>query len=319
MKIKLAVCLEDSIYQERFARCVMNHYANRYEFHWFQDVAQLQELSNTQMDGFLLERSVAEQLGWDLSSRENVLCLDEDNKYREVYSIVEELEQKLSVGGVIGSVPRAIHKKVIGVYSPSVPALQLPFATMISEFLGEKNKVIFLDLQEWSGFHQEGDGSLEDMMMMASTGQFQIGRMQAAVGHMPGWDYVYPLRNGRCLLEGTTQMYQELMKRLESEMGYEIVVLNMGETVINQESVMPLCDRIYWIESKGNPENRREKHLCDELERRGQEHVLHRVRRVEAYTNSGGDGDWTRLREQWRWSDSGGSIRAAIEEELEIG
>ena len=40
-KSKIAICIGDKKYQDRFVKCIMNHYANRYELHIFTDLEEL--------------------------------------------------------------------------------------------------------------------------------------------------------------------------------------------------------------------------------------------------------------------------------------
>ncbi|MGN1155638.1 MAG: hypothetical protein ACI4TK_05640 [Agathobacter sp.] len=319
MKIKIAICLKDSIYQERFVRCLMNHYAKRYEFHVFKNLPELQEKDVDQYDGFILENCDSMELGWEEEKIQRTLMLAEENKYREVYRIMEAMEMLLSNRGVNLSVEKPVKPRIIGVYSATIPALQLPFAMMLNEILGERKRTIFVDLQEFSGFCQDGELGLEDMMAMAATGNYVRGRTTSAIGHMQQWDYVFPLKNSRCLLEGKKEMFQSLAEHFISELGYEVILLNLGDIAMNLEGVTNICDQLFFLYPKGEAGEWREKRLFDELERKGEQDVLHRIQRMELPTVSGTDGDWKRLYEQWKWGSLGDVLRKIVWEDESRG
>ena len=319
MKIKIAVCLEDSIYQERFVRCLMNHYAEHYEFHVFKDMPELQEKGVDQYEGFILENCNPAELGWEEEKIQRTLMLKEEDKYQEVYRIMETMEMLLSNRGVNLSVEKPAQPHIIGVYSSTIPALQLPFAMMLNEILGERKRTIFVDLQEFSGFCQEGELGLEDMMTMAATGSYVRGRTSSAIGHMQRWDYVYPLKNARCLLEGKKEMFQSLTEHFISELGYEVILLNLGDIAMNLEGVTDICDQLFFLYPKGEMGDWREKRLFNELERKGEQDVLHRIQRMELPAVSSTDGDWKKLYEQWKWGSVGDVLRKIIWEEETLG
>lgn len=319
MKIKLAICLEDGIYQERFVKCLMKHYTERYELHVFKTLPELLEEGVSQFGGFILENCDLLELGWEEERIQKALLLKEENKYQEVYRIMETLENLLSDQGIHLSVERRIKPQMIGVCSLTLPALQLPFTMTLNEILGERRKTIFLDLQEFSGFFQDGELGLEDVMTMAATGNFVRGRVMSAIGHMQMWDYIFPLKNSRCLLEGSREMFQSLVEYLVSELGYEAIVINLGQIAMNLEGVSSICDQLFELYPKGNIGNRREQRLFEELERKGEQNVLHRIQRIEIPAVSSADEDWRKLSEQWKWGSIGNMLRKIVWEEQALG
>lgn len=319
MKIRLAICLNDDIYQERFVRCVIKHYAQAYELHVFKDLVELQEEGIHRYDGFILEECKLQELGWDEEKIRRTLLLKEEDKYQEVSRIMEELERLLADLGMNLPVEKRIKPKIFGVYSLAVPALQIPFCVVLNEILAEEKKVIFLDLQEHSGFCKKGELGLDDMMAMATAENYVRSRMQAAIGHMNEWDYVIPLKNTCYLLEGKKELFQSITEKMVLELGYDAVVINLGEIVINQPGLSNLCDQLFVLSPKGSIGEWREKHLIDELERKGEQDVLHRVQRMEIPTVSGTSGEWEKLSEQWKWSNLGNSLRKIVWEEKNLG
>ena len=99
-KIKLAICLEDATYQERLIRCLMNHYKDRYELHIFQGVEELKQLKYWPYQGYILGEKVAEKLELSEEQTASALVLNGNNKYQEVYKLIENLETLIGVDNV---------------------------------------------------------------------------------------------------------------------------------------------------------------------------------------------------------------------------
>ena len=318
MKIKLAICLKAGIYQERFVQCVMKHYGKKYEFHVFLHFEELQSVDMQTFDGFLVEKGgeVPDFLAPEILSR--TFLLGEEEKKLPVYELMDELEKQLSIHE--RPVIETVHNpQIIGIVSLTVPFLQLPYALTLCDMLAEKKKVLFLDMQEFSGFEEEGELGLEDMMTMAIKENYVRGRIQSAIGRMRGWSYVFPMKNPRCLLEVNQKMMKSLLSYLAVEQGYEAIVVNLGQTLFLQDGIKELFERIYLLCPKGNLGHWREEVLWNEERRRGEQDVLHRIHRMEIPTISCTDEAYAKLSEQWFWGTVGDAIRRNMQQEVTDG
>jgi len=319
LKIKLAICLDEDIYQERFVKCLMKHYSKEYEFHIFSSMEELQEEKSAYYDVYILSESDSYKSQWAEEKALRTLWLKEEDKYQEVYRIMELVEIMLSNQGIRPVVPGRELLKVIGVYSLTSPALQFPYATILSDILGEHRKVILLDLQQFSGFAKRGELGMEDAVSMAIAQNFIRGRMQDIIGHTPNWDYIFPFKNSNYLLEGNKDVYESLVRYLEQELGYDTVVINFGEGSMTFSEMKDICHQIFLLCPKGNGCNWREKTWKEELERKGEQDVLHRIQRMEIPSVSCTDMEWDRLVESWKWGSVGDLLRKVINEEKAIG
>lgn len=319
MKIKLAICLDEDIYQERFVKCLMKHYAKEYEFHMFSSIEELQEAKHMHYDVYILSEVDSGKPAWAEEKNLRILWLKEEDKYQEIYRIMELVEDLLLNQGIHPVAKGREQMKVVGVYSFTSPALQMPYATMLSDILGENRKVMLLDLQQFSGFSCRGELGMEDVMSMAIEQNFIRGRMQDCIGHTQNWDYIFPFRNSSCLLEGKSDTFQGLMEYLQREMGYDTMVINLGEGIISLPGVKEICQQIFLLCPKENGCNWREQTWKEELERKGEQDVLYRIQRMEIPSVSCTDMEWDRLIESWKWGNVGGLLRKVMREEKTIG
>ena len=319
MKIKLAICLDEDVYQERFVKCLMKHYAKEYEVHAFSSVEDLQEGNFANYDVYILSECDSDKHLWTEENNRRILWLKEENKYQEIYRIMELVESLLSDRGIHSVTKGRNSLKVIGVCSLTFPALQMPYASMISDIFGEGRRVILLDLQQFSGFLHRGELGMEDVMSMAITQNFIRGRIQDCIGHMQNWDYIFPFQNSTCLFEGNGDTYQKVVEYLGQEMGYDTIIINLGEESMSLPGVKELCQQIFLLCPKGKGNNWREQAWRKELERKGEQDVLHRIQRMEIPSVSCTDMEWDRLIESWKWGSVGDLLRKVINEEKAIG
>lgn len=160
---------------------------------------------------------------------------------------------------------------------------------------------------------------MEDVISMAIEQNFIRGRMQDCIGHTKNWDYIYPFKNSSCLLEGNKNTFQMLVEYLEQEMGYDTIVINLGEGMISLPGVKEICHQIFLLCAKGTGCHWREQSWKEELERKGEQNVLHRIQRMEIPSVSCTDMEWDRLIESWKWSSVGDLLRKVTSEEEAIG
>lgn len=310
-KIKLAICLDDKEYRDRFVKCLMNHYRERYELHVFEEAEEVIGDSCYGYHGCIISESMAEK--W--KNCEHILVLNEENRYQEVYRIVQQLETILGDAIEIPGTKEPSKKKVLGVFSLAEGHLQLPFATMLAELSGEDGKVILVDLQAYSGLAsiaEDGRPGLEDVMAAREAGNLSKARMQAAIGNHHSWDYIYPVKNAVYLQEGNPQMLADIIRKLTEESEYMTIIINLGEGFGSMQDLIALCDTCYLLHPKGCVGSWREEGLIREARRRGSEELLHRIRRVETPTVTGEDEDWEILANRWKWEAMGDCVRHLI-------
>ena len=130
--------------------------------------------------------------------------------------------------------------------------MQMPFVQTIGGILGETKKVLLLDLQENSGLEPREDGlGLEDLLAMVSAGTYSQKRIIESVGHMENWDYVSPVTNSECICESTLELYRGIWKLLAEEMGYEIILCNLGSRFQGFFRLFQVMEKCFFLEKSG--------------------------------------------------------------------
>lgn len=335
-KVKLAICMQDLEYQERFVNCLMNHYRHQYEMHVFTDVEELKEsnlftYSSVIMDEYTIEKMAnfveggvkliclkEAEYGDEEDASENIICT---GKYQEVYKISEMIQKITHTQRSLSY--SNLFKKWIGIYSFTKVQFQIPVSTLLAELYGEKERVIIIDLQPFSGLLdmdvQVSRMGLEDILAVASTGNYSKARLLECIGHETNWDYVYPVRNSECLLECTAKLFETALEILEKELGYERIIINFGIEFSGWMDILTQCEDVLFLTGKELDRNWREKAFCDELQRRDMECIYNKVKHIEVPSTSPSDGKWQTILEKWRYGIFAEGLRQSLSKERKDG
>ncbi|MCM1105410.1 MAG: hypothetical protein NC355_00565 [Blautia sp.] len=326
-RVRLGVYIPDREYGERFTSCLVNHYRQQLELHIFTEREALLEAAGG-LDVVLVE--LAGLAGTKLpcpvvclydpeveqkertEQGEGGVCLVE--KYQEVNRIVDEILKQ--IGEEIRGVQQGKESEpmqMLAVYSLSENEYQLPLAVTLASILSEKESVLLLDLQENSGLSQLGgepqSAGLEELLVMAESGKFALGRMVSCIGRLDQADYVYPAENTECLCEAGGEVYQRLIRVLAQERGYRTVILNLGSRFVGFFDMLNDCQHVYLMKGRGGLGQWRQKEFLHELENHGYLQAEERLHEIELPVLTGPVVSCERLVEQWKWNEFGDSIR----------
>lgn len=342
-KVRLAVCIGDTEYANRFTNCLLGYYRNQFELHIFTEPAQVLEETNGNFDALLCSDCPEELAALADNRAEPVLYLwDEEeprdaflgemeggicfvDKYQEVNRIVDEILR--NIGDEIrevqrfGNIPPKC--RIIAVYSLSENEYQLPFTVTMGSILSEQQRVLILDIQENSGFTQlaqrEGSMGLEEILVMAEGGKYAKNRLLSCIGHLDRTDFIYPAENTECLCEADSATYLKLLQMLTQELDYGVILVNLGARFVGFFEVLNRCQEIYLMQKKGGLCQWREYEFMEELQNKGYSGLADKMTRVEVPVLSSPVTSCERLVEQWKWNEFGDLIRRMIPGAVSIG
>lgn len=311
----------------------MNHYKHQYELHVYTDLEQLKLANPMEYAVIITGEYSTEELSNFVERGEVILVLQEIEqekkdasfeylydtaKYQEVYKIAEVIQRIVADREMGQNYPdrRGVYRQV-GVFSLSQESYQLPLAALLSSILGEQQRVLLLDLQNYSELteYEEGAMGLEDLMSVATTGNYSRGRLLECIRHEGNWDYVYPVQNNQCLAEGTIELYRRLFDIFVKELGYQIIIINFGSMFLGQQEMMEQCQDFYLLSADDSGESRREKVFFQELKRRGKENFAEKINRIVLPTNAAKELKWQDLMQKWRWNSVGEQLHHLSEKE----
>lgn len=312
----------------------MNHYKHQYEVYVFTNLDELKstepleytviitgEYSTEEMANFVERGELLLALTeFKIEEKETLENLIYTEKYQEVYK-TEEIIQRLvadrEVSSKIG--PNTSNCQWTGIFSLTREELQIPFSAMLAKIYGEEQKVLVLDLQNYSGLARTDMDiphmGLEDLLSIAHIGTYSRGRILDCIEHESNWDFVNPVKNTTCLMEGSLEHYGFILNIMEKELGYERIVINFGAMYQGQLEMMERCHSFYLLTGKEETGKWREDAFFQELENGKQGNLIQNIEKIEIPTVSASEKTWRSIVDKWYWSSFGEKIRQIIDKE----
>lgn len=148
-----------------------------------------------------------------------------------------------------GSILLGARAKVLGVYSPISRCLKTSFAWTMGQQMAKNRKVLFLSLEEYSGFSRLLGGNcqadLSDVFYFYRQGNCNYFRLSSMIYTWGNLDYISPVRYPEDLSQITGEDVLELLRKIALETNYEIIILDMGTMGKHAVQIMEACDVVY--------------------------------------------------------------------------
>ena len=140
--------------------------------------------------------------------------------------------------------------EILGVYSPLGGCLQTCFALTLAQILGREKSVLYLNLEEYSGFEElMGRGfahNLSDLLYyVRQDNQNLIHKMNSMVQSINNLDYVPPVQTPADIRSAAWKDWERLLQMISTESSYEVIVLDIGNGIDENFQLLDLCKRIY--------------------------------------------------------------------------
>lgn len=332
-RVRLALYINDDDYRSRLSGHLLLQEMERFELHLFTSVQQIAQDAG-RYDIIVCSGCPEEAKQLAKERTEPVVCLIDEmregqmqpgmedgvrfvEKFQNANNIVDAILQEvgsevklLADGGQI--VPKT---RCIAIYSLAENEYQLPFLVTLASVLGEKSRVLILDIQENSGImhllQQVPRGGIEEVLSMAESGKYSKSRLLSCIGHLDHADYIYPAENTECLSEADGGKYLRLLQMIGEELDYAVILLNMGSRFHGFFEVLNHCQNVYLLSRSGGLCQWREYEFNEEVSRRGYAALTERTTRVEIPLMTM-PSSCERIVEQWKWNELGDMIRRML-------
>lgn len=211
---------------------------------------------------FVLARGKVADLGEEEWAIGKYQCADEI--IRQVFEFYVDRTKE--------NVMRCMNKeraRLVAVYSPIHRVGKTTFALALGRECAKSKKVLYLNLEEYAGMEvsQDTNMNLGDLLYYLRQGNGNLGiRLQAAVKEDEGLDVVPPIPVVLDLKEVTWEEWDALITQLLENSLYEMVVLDVGESVQGLFPLLELCDRVYMPVLEDENSRRKLKQYQDNVE-----------------------------------------------------
>lgn len=140
--------------------------------------------------------------------------------------------------------------RVIGVYSPVGGIGKTTFALTLGQILAENQNVLYLNLEECSGFKGflgKSHWNLSDLiyyLRQKNKAPF-FYRLNSMVQKLDRMDYIPPCESYTDFQQITMEEWQQLLYLIRTQGSYDSVILDMGNVSGHETELLRECDGIY--------------------------------------------------------------------------
>ena len=235
---------------------------------------------------FVLGRGRVTDLGEEECQIGKYQCADKI--IREIFEVYIDKTKE----NVVRSM-RKTQARLVAVYSPIRRVGKTTFALALGKECAKKKRVLYLNLEEYAGMTVEEGLTLGDIIYYMKQGNGNLAiRLQAAVRKNEELDYLIPIPMLQDIKEVSAKEWEMLLKELVENSKYEMVILDMSESLQGFYHILERCNRIYMpiledqiSQNKLKQYDENLKHLnLEEIERKTSRFVL--PEKIEEYAGA---------------------------------
>lgn len=209
------------------------------------------------------------------------------------------------------------HRELIGVYSPGHSIWQTPFSLILAQVLGQKERVLYVNLKECAGFtewfQEEYQRDLLDVMYISLTSDVHFSDcVRSAVYHMEGFDYIPPAEDGGCLGEISRQDYLKFTGFLAEESGYDVVIMDFGMMIPGFFELLRECSKVYIPSEQGALQEGFRQQFCRMVSRQGNLELKEKISYLSLPRMSENFCQGEQWMQQWMWGELGDYTRKLV-------
>ncbi len=170
--------------------------------------------------------------------------------------------------------------ELIGIYSPAHHECQMVFGLTMAQILGDRQKVLYVNLMEHSGFYrltkEDVTEDVGDLFygMMQSGHDFTAGLHRVRRSYR-NFDYIPPAVNPEHLSEISKSLYEQMLMALKSQSGYDVVIIDFGMVFLGFAEMLPAFASFYCLGKEGAVSRFRIEEFLEYLGKEGGQTMSH--------------------------------------------
>lgn len=205
--------------------------------------------------------------------------------------------------------------RMIAVYSPINRCLKTSFALVLGQLMAQDEKVLYLNLEEWSGLQaltgEEYAGDLSDVLYLYRQGNYHWLKLSSYVYSWGNLDYIPPVRFPEDLEDASPEGLAELILKISQESIYDAVIIDAGHFGKQVCSLLKICSTIYMPVKDDCVSAAKLEELTQYLERTGNGDILDKIQKLKLpFHSSFGRRDT--YMEQLLWGELGDYVRQLL-------
>lgn len=260
----IAICDKEKVFVQILAECLRRKYKTDLEIASFDSVEKLIAVSGEKHIGLcLLGEGLADSFQVQILAERCeyliFLCCkrrkDGIFKYQSVERVIGDLltlcaEKEIPFLKERTLSGRRKDVKIMAFYAPARHLLQSTIALTMGQMLAREKKVLYLNLEPYSGFEYLLQKSYEhDLMdilffLKEDREKFRL-RMEGMLERIGSLEYIPPVFCYPDMEEIESSLWHKLLARIVDEMDYEVILVDLTEHTRGLLSLLDLCDEIF--------------------------------------------------------------------------
>ena len=143
-----------------------------------------------------------------------------------------------------------VKTRIYGVYSPVGRCRKTSFALTLGEVLAEKKEVLYINLEEYSGFEELFNTKykldISDLIYFSRQNDGGlIYKLNSVIQNLREMQYIPPALSPVDLRDVSGREWTDLLQEITACCEYEVIILELSSQVEDMFSLLQMCDRIY--------------------------------------------------------------------------
>ncbi|MBO5461085.1 MAG: hypothetical protein J5983_04735 [Ruminococcus sp.] len=287
------ICDPQKKYSMKLLRTFRTKNQRAYQYYLFHALDDMENcMAKKRIHILLISEEFSKRLRDDITVEKKLVLTDQNRKVRGErvifrYQSAEDIwlqVQKEAVRRKV-SAPKKAAKgegELIAVYSPVHRIGKTTFALELGRRLAEKEPVLYLNLEEYSGgdyyFPEKQKQNLGDLLYYLRQEKGNLGmRISVMAGQYEGLDFIMPMTCVQDLRAVKGEEWVMLFERILKECIYEKVILDLGDSIDGIYQILKKCTSIYmpYIEEPAAAAKMRQ--YTDNIRRMGMEEILEKT------------------------------------------
>lgn len=258
----IAVCDSDAEYACNFAEYLNSRKKLPFQAEAFTNAGTLCDYAGKNPPEILLiaEADVDSQV--EKLGTENMIVLSDEKdkeegqhkfvyKYQSAESVIQEVMNYYTRNSAPAFYAMSERRmSVIGVYSPVSRCGKTLFALTVGQILGERKSVLYVNMEDYSGFDQLFSGhtgkNLTDFFyeLRCKEGKM-LHCMQKLIRPMGKMDYLPPAESPEDVRDILFSEWLQLFDLIRKNSRYEVLILDIGSCTDQLFRILNLCSHVY--------------------------------------------------------------------------
>lgn len=246
---------------------------------YFQDLKLLLPVENC----LILTRDAAGQNGIDRNSADQKWIF----RYQSAEAIWTRVMQAVKQSADKKPFPlEETEGELIGIYSPIHRIGKTKFALELGKRLAEKEQVLYLNMEEYSGgrwyFPEAPEQTLGDLLYYCSQERKDFGlRISSIVGQNGKLDYAAPISCVQDLRAVEEREWLTLLECILEQCIYGKVILDLGDSIAGLYSILSRCDTVYTPVIEDAAALAKLSQYTENLQKMGKEEILEKTIQIK--------------------------------------